>query len=127
MGDNVRRVDDGGLTFVLEAVREARARIEARGYQPIWGKGGHSDPLNISEALSGACDGNRELYVRARQSFSKTWGGPVDGLLSWETAQRRSQAEVLKLFDLVLDRLENGEAHPSGSERPRRRSSPRAT
>ena len=127
MGANVRRVDDGGLTLVLDAVREARARIEARGYQPIWGKGGATDPLNISEALAGACGGNHELYVRTRQSFSKTWGGPVDGLLSWETAKRRSQTEVLHLFDLVLNRLENGEAHPTGSRHPSRSSSSRNT
>lgn len=113
MGANVRPVDDGDLTLVSDAIREARARIEARGYQPIWGKGGESDPLNISEALAGACDGNNNLYVRARQSFSKNWGGPLDGLLNWETEKRRSKAEVLEVFDQVLDRLENGEAHPT--------------
>ena len=100
---------------ITEAVRRARQLIEARGYQPIWGEGGSLDPLNISEALASASNGNNNLYLRCRQSFSKNWGGPVEGLLNWETTRRRSKDEVLRLFDLVLERLESSETTESGS------------
>lgn len=125
MSANVRPAVDVGT--LVSAIRQARDLIERRGYQPIWGKGGDADPLNISEALATSCAGDRELLTRARQSFSKTWGGPVDGLLSWETAKRRSKAEVITLFGTVLTRLENGDAHPTGSSPRRRGTGPRNT
>jgi hypothetical protein len=95
-----------------------------RGYQPFWQVG--SGPLNISNALKASCE-TYDLYVLARQSFSSNWGGPVPGLLSWETQQRRSKAEVLELFDRVLERLESGEAHPTGHSRRRGNSGSRTT
>lgn len=116
MGANVGPVDGSEPNKILTAMKVARDLIDRRGYQPVWSKG-YGDPLNISEALTRACD-DYETYLRARQSFSKTWGGVVSGLLNWETEKRRTKAEVLKLFDAAMERLENGEAHPTGGYGP---------
>lgn len=103
------------LVAVLE---KAKALIEARGYQPIWGHGG---PLNLSQALSTAST-TYDLYAAARQVFSNMWGGPIKGgLLGWETYKRRTQSEVLELLDEVIRRVKSGEAQPKTPTTAQRR------
>lgn len=106
-------MDDSTRTRVTAALTTARALIEQRGYQPEWGRGGDS-PLNISNALTLACE-NYETYVLARQSFSKNWGGPEAGLLFWETYKRRTKSEVMELFATVIGGLDCGEVNPSST------------
>lgn len=100
-------------TPVIAVLSKASELIAARGYQPLYGsvKGG---PINISNALTLAAD-EYDLYLKARQSFSKNWGGPTQGLIYWETYKRRSKTEVLDLIAEVINRLENHEARPVGS------------
>lgn len=99
---------------VVEALKKACDLIVARGYQPYYGTACEGGPLNISNALTRACD-DYELYLLSRQSFSKNWGGPVVGLVSWETEKRRTVSEVVDLFAVVLKRLETHEARPTGT------------
>lgn len=107
---NVPRVDH---TNVVATLRKASELIAARGYQPLYGsvRGG---PINISNALTLATD-DYDTYLKARQAFSKNWGGPTEGLVYWETYKRRSKTEVLELLAKVIDRLENDEARPPGT------------
>lgn len=101
---------------VIATLKCARDLIVARGYQPLFGSVNEGGPINISNALTRATNNDYDLYTRARQSFSKNWGGPLKGLLYWETEQRRSLSEVITLFGQVLTRLENGEIHPTGRD-----------
>lgn len=104
---------------LVEVLKKAKALIEARGYQPLWGKGG---PLNISQALSNSSP-TYELYAAARQSFSNMWGGPLKGgLLGWETYKRRAQSEVLELLDDVIARVEAGQVSLTAPTAAQRRS-----
>lgn len=100
---------------VISAVRTARDLIASRGYQPLYGTANEGGPINISNALTRASS-DRDLYIRCRQSFSKNWGGPLPGLLHWETEKRRTASEVMDLFARVLTRLENGETQPTGTD-----------
>jgi hypothetical protein len=101
-------------TEVIAALKQARDLIAARGYQPYYGSANEGGPINISNALTRAC-GDYETYLLARQSFSSNWGGPIVGLVSWETERRRTVTEVMDLFARVLKRLDDDEAHPTGS------------
>lgn len=112
-------MDDTTRAHVVEALTVARDLIDKRGYQPEWGKKDSDGPLNISNALTRAC-GDYDTYVLARQSFSKTWGGPEPGLLHWETYKRHTKTDVLELFAKVIGRLESGECNPVGPTRPTR-------
>ena len=111
--DSVAGVDHSD---VVAALRKASELIAARGYQPLYGstKGG---PINISNALTLAAS-EYDTYLKARQAFSRNYGGPVEGLVYWETYKRRNKMEVLALFAEVINRLENHEARPVGSTRP---------
>lgn len=112
MRDNVRAMDR--QDELVAALKQARDLIETRGYQPLYGSATEGGPINIANALTRAC-GDYELYLLARQSFSKNWGGPVVGLVHWETEKRRTVSEALALFDTVLKRLESHEARPTGT------------
>lgn len=115
-------MDDNTSARVLNALRLAKDLIANRGYQPEWGKGGDS-PLNLSNALTRACS-DYEIYILARQSFSKNWGGPEAGLLYWETYKRHTTSEVLALLDKVIEGVSNGTTNPTGtSRRPARSAS----
>ena len=117
MRANVQRMDHR-RDEVVGALKQARDLIVARGYQPHYGSTDDGGPINISNALTGAC-GDYELYLLARQCFSRNWGGPVPGLLNWETEKRRTVSEVVDLFAKVLAKWEKNEVHPTGLDRRR--------
>lgn len=102
---------------IVAALKHARDLIAARGYQPLYGSATEGGPLNISNALTRAA-GDYELYLLCRQSFSQNWGGPVVGLVHWETEKRHTVSDVMALFEKVLKRLETYEARPTGSALP---------
>lgn len=110
---------------IVSALKQARDLIAARGYQPLFGSATEGGPINISYALTRSCADDYELQLLCRQSFSQNWGGPIAGLIYWETDRRRSLADVMALFEKVLQRLETDEARPTGSAP--RRSGVRAT
>ncbi|AEJ95390.1 hypothetical protein SEA_TESLA_60 [Mycobacterium phage Tesla] len=117
MSDTVPPVQDTEQVVGV-VVKRARDLIAQRGYQPLF-SATKTGPLNISHALSLAVSGGpHELLGAARQAFSKNWGGPVSGLLDWETRRRRTQEEVLDLLDEVIRRLESRETNLPG-RRPR--------
>lgn len=98
---------------VIAAIKQARDLIAARGYQPLYGSATEGGPINISNALTRAAT-DYDLYVLCRQAFSQNWGGPVVGLVHWETYKRHTTSEALELLGEVLTRLESDEARPSG-------------
>lgn len=108
----VSRHDD-----IVAALKHARDLIIGRGYQPLYGSVAEGGPLNISNALTRAC-GDYELYLLCRQSFSQNWGGPVVGLVHWETEKRHTVSDVITLFGKVLKGLETNETRPTGSALP---------
>lgn len=114
MRASVQRMEDR-RDEVIKVISTARDLIAALGYQPFFRVNG-GGPLNISSALVRACSDDYELQLLARQSFSSNWGGPVSGLLSWETEKRRTQSEVIDLLTKVLTRLESHETRPTGSQ-----------
>ena|SRR5690349_3338141 len=110
-------MDDKLRCSVVAALRNAQELIRRDGYQPEWGKGpGH--PLNLSNALTRSCP-SYDIYLLARQAFSKNWGGPQAGLLHWETYKRHTTSEAIALIDDVILRLEAKICNPTGTQRSR--------